>query len=121
MEPLRVVIAQSNPKAAEVLAASLKKHLGPVSVASSMEELRTAIPQRRAGLAVVDLEMVPLPQVKQICREFGNVSVVCTHRLPDEEMWTSALEAGAIDCCENEDIRGIVEAARRNVTAFHAA
>ena len=115
MEPLKVVIAQTNPHAAEVLAASLKKQLGPVSLARSMEELMSVIPSRRAGLAVVDLELVPLPEVKQLCREFGNVSVVCTHRLPDEEMWTEALDAGAIDCCESSDVRSIVEAALRNL------
>ena len=115
---LNVVIAQSNPQAAQNLATSLR-NLGPVSVAHSLEELQNVIPARRPKLVVLDLETVPMQMVRQICQDF-ELPVVCTHRIPDDEMWTEAPDAGAIDCCKDDDAGGIMQAARRNV-AFLAA
>jgi len=39
---------------------------------------------------------------------------VCTHRTPDEEMWSLVMEAGASDFCHNSDVRSIVMAATRD-------
>lgn len=114
MPPLNVIVASNDPRAAE-LAARLHHHFRSVAVAHSVDEIRTAIPKHRAQLAVVDLETIPLEKVRELCREFGHTSIVCTHRLPDEEMWASALAAGAIDCCYNADVAGILEAVRRNL------
>jgi len=122
MEPMNVVIASSDPTAAE-LAAHLNRHFRSVAVTRSLDEVRAAIPKQRAQLAVVDLETVPLEKIRELCREFGHTSVVCTHRLPDEEMWTSALAAGAIDCCHNADVAGILQAVERSLSSrrSHAA
>jgi DNA-binding response OmpR family regulator len=116
--PLNVVIAQSNVKAAQNLASSLR-NLGAVSVAQSVEELQSVIPTRRPKLVVLDLETVPMQVVRQICRDF-ELPVVCTHRIPDDEMWTEALDAGAVDCCKDDDASGIMLAARRNVASLAA-
>jgi DNA-binding response OmpR family regulator len=110
---VNVVIAQNNTRAADALVESLQR-FGAVSVAHSAEELKSAIPARRPKLVVLDLETVPMDLVRQICQEFS-LPVVCTHRVPDEEMWAEALQAGAIDCCKDDDVRGIIMAARRNV------
>ncbi len=115
MQPLNVVVATKDPRAAAELADRLNVHFRLVAVASSLEETRLAIPRYRAQLAVIDLETVSLQMVRELCREFSQTSVVCTHRLADEEMWTLALGAGAIDCCHNADVGGIVQAVQRNL------
>ncbi len=110
MKPLTVVVAQHDPKCAEALAASLNPHFRAVSVARSVDELRSAIPKHRADLAVVDLELAGLPDIAELHREFPQTVVVCTHRSPDEEMWPSVIEAGASDFCQTTDVRSIVMA-----------
>ena len=117
MHTLNVVIAISDPQAASDLAAKLNSHFHSVAVARSADEARSAIPKHRAQLAVVDLETVPLPEVQRLCHDFSSTSVVCTHRLADEEMWSHVLEAGAIDCCYPQDVSGILQAVNRNFRA----
>ena len=114
MKPMTVVVAQQDAKSAEALAASLNPHFRAVSVARSVDELRTAIPKHRADLAVVDLELASLPDIAQLHREFPQTVVVCIHRTPDEDMWTSVMEAGAAEFCQSSDIRAIVLAVSRD-------
>jgi DNA-binding response OmpR family regulator len=115
MQPLNVVVASQDPRAASQLAASLHKHFRSVAVARSVEEVRSAIPKQRAQLAIVDLELASFEDVERLTRDFDHTSIVCTHRIPDEEMWAAALAAGAIDCCQIADVSGIVQAVDRNV------
>jgi DNA-binding NarL/FixJ family response regulator len=114
MKPLTVVIAQSDPKSAEALAASLHNYFKAIHVARTFEEVCASVPKHRADLLVIDLELASLPQVEQLRRELPATAVVCTHRLADEDMWAHALAAGALDCCHSSDIRGIVLAADRD-------
>ena len=115
MHRLNVVIASRDARIASHLAESLNQHCRSVSVANSLDEVRHAIAKVRAQVAIVDLETADLKQVRDLCTEFGQTQVVCTHRIPDEEMWAEALSAGAIDCCHNADVAGIMDAVRRNV------
>ena len=120
MQPLNVVIATSDHAVASRLAESLNRHFRSVAVARSVDEVRHAIPKHRAHVAIVDLEAVNLEDVAKLCNEFGQTQVVCTHRVPDEEMWAEALTAGAVDCCQNADVAGILDAVRRNVQQARA-
>ena len=120
MQPLNVIIATTDSQAASRLAESLNRHFRSIAVARSIDEVRHAIPKHRAQLAIVDLEAVNLEDVAKLCNDFGQTQVVCTHRIPDEEMWAEALTAGAIDCCQNADITGILDAVRRNVLQARA-
>jgi DNA-binding NarL/FixJ family response regulator len=113
MKPLNLVVAQSNPKNAEILALNLQSHFKGVSLVRDLEELRKAILQNRADVAVIDLEMAPLIEVDKLRQEFSKLEIVCTHRLADESMWSAALRVGAADCCHPSDVRGIVLAANR--------
>ena len=115
MQPLNVVVANNDSQAASQLAASLNPHFRTVSVARSLDEVRHAIPKHRAHLAIVDLELASVQDVQRLAHEFGHTKIVCTHRIPDEEMWASALAAGAIDCCPIDDPAGIVATVSRNV------
>jgi len=120
MKPLSVVVAQSNPESAESLAKSLHHHFRMVNLAGNIDELRRAIPRHRADVAIVDLELAGFGEVRQIRLEFPATTVVCTHRLADEQMWTEALAAGAADCCYNSDVRAIVFAASHTRPEPHA-
>ena len=120
MKPLSIVVAQSNAKAAESLARSLHNHFRLVNVARNVGELRNSIPRHRADVAVVDLELAGLAEVQALRREFGATTIVCTHRLADEKMWTDALAMGAADCCNASDVRAIVMAATSIKPLSHA-
>ncbi len=123
MKPLNVVVAHRNSSNAEFLAQSLNHHFRVVKVARDLEDLRRAIPQHRAEVAIVDLELAGIGDVRDLTHDFSGTIVVCTHRLADEKMWTEALAAGAADCCHSSDVRAIVMAENqtRPVSHSHAA
>lgn len=120
MKPLSVVVAQSNAKAGETLAKSLYNHFRVVTTTDSLNDLVHSIPKHHADVAIVDLELADIQQVKELVRQFSGTTVVCTHRLADEKMWTEALAAGAADCCHSSDVRAIVLAASNVKPLSHA-
>jgi DNA-binding NarL/FixJ family response regulator len=120
MKPLTVVVAQSNSQTAEMMAKSLYTHFRVVHLTANMNELRQAIPRNRADVVIIDLELATLHEVQQLKQEFVATTIVCTHRLADEKMWTDALAAGASDCCYSSDVRAIVLAASHTKTVSHA-
>jgi DNA-binding NarL/FixJ family response regulator len=110
MKLMHVVISSTDPSIAARLAASLSSHLPGIVIGHSLHETRAAIARHRAIGVVVDLETLNVDDVEQICREFPRANVVCTHRLADEQMWTAALGAGAVDCCYDVDVECILRA-----------
>lgn len=120
MRSLDVVVASSNAQAAEGLAKSLNGVFRSVHVVNSADDLRAAIARKHPRVVISDLETVALDQVEKLNREF-NVQIVCTHRIPDENMWTTALSHGAIDCCHTSDTKSIVQAVSRNMARSQAA
>ena len=111
--PPTVVIAQNDPVVAQGLANDLHAHFVRVDVAENMMGLRALLLCHEARVAVLDLEVVDVEDVRQLARTFCNLTIVCTHRAPDERMWMAALNAGAVEFCHPDDIRSIVRA-RRN-------
>jgi DNA-binding NarL/FixJ family response regulator len=83
--------------------------------------LRNSIAKHRADVVILDVEKIPFLAIEQLSREFPSVCIVCTHRLADEEMWTTALNAGAADICTSSDTRAILAAALRNVAISRSA
>ena len=114
MQTLTIVVLQSDPTIAQTIAGVLSDHFQSVHVARSVRELRSAVPQFRAGAAILDMEASGLSEVEGLHREFPRLAIVCTHRVADEEMWASALNAGASDMCPTSDTQGIVQSAMRN-------
>ena len=112
MLSLNVVLAQHDPTAASSLVNNLRGQCRAVTV-TRKEDVRNELLRSRANVAVLDLEMFSLPEVRNICDEFKGVSIVCTHRLADEELWTDVMNAGASDCCLPTDVNGILFAVRR--------
>jgi DNA-binding NtrC family response regulator len=111
-----VVIAQNDPNIAQELANDLHAHFARIVVASSASELRTLLLRHEARLAVLDLELINVDEVRQLAKIVSDLTIVCTHRSPDERMWMSALGAGAVEFCHPRDIRSILRASRSATT-----
>lgn len=117
MHPLSVVIVQSDPQLAALLADSLRQHFRTVHTITTLAELRAAVLKHRAMVVVLDVELTSLAEVQQLRRDFKNLCIVCTHRLADEDMWSEVLSAGATDICCSSDISGILAATLRHTPA----
>ncbi len=116
MQSLNVVVANPDSQIAAQLAAALHQHFGKIAVAGSLDEVRHAIPKHRAEVAIVDVEkLASIADLERLAHDFGHTSIVCTHRIPDEEMWAETLSAGAIDCCDASDPDSIIDTVKRNV------
>lgn len=111
MQPLNVVLLQSDSTISRNLIASLSDAENRVHLARSSNELRSSIVNHHANAVILDMEVSSLSDVEQLSREFPQVSIVCNHRLADEQMWTATLTAGAKDCCPSSDTKGIARAA----------
>lgn len=120
MEHLNVVLFQNDAGAAKALAISLSRHPASIHQARTPEELPMVIARHRADVLVLDLEKSGLHQVERLHHDFPNLSIVCTHRLADEELWTEALNQGAVDMCVPWDTQEIVRSVLRE-QALHAA
>jgi DNA-binding NarL/FixJ family response regulator len=116
-----VVIAQTEPAIALELANDLHAHFARVAVAESTTELRQLLLHNEARVAVLDLELVSVEEVRQLSHTFGDLTIVCTHRSPDERLWMSALSAGAVEFCHPQDILAILRASRLTPKRLHLA
>ncbi len=121
MQPLYAVILQSDGRIAKSLASALSNYSCSVEVADSLLELRRLVARHRAEIAILDMEVAPLSEVKQLSCEFPQTAIVCTHRLADEDMWTAALTAGAADICASSDVPSIVRSAMGSAASSRAA
>lgn len=112
---MSVVLLQRDPAIAQSLAASLRFKFQSVHVANSRDELREKITQSLPEVAVLDVEASRLTDVETLHRDFPSLLIVCTHRIPDEEMWMAALEAGAADVCAADDAEAVLHSVLRSV------
>jgi DNA-binding NarL/FixJ family response regulator len=96
------------------MAATLSKSFSSIDAIHSIDKLQKSMTEHRPAVVIIDLEMVSMNDVKRLCSDFSDVKVICTHRLADDEMWTQALSAGAVDVCPSFDIGGIANSALRN-------
>ena len=120
MQSLNVLLAEQDSTVADVLAHSLDEHRHSVRVVHSLRELRAEISQSRIHVVVADLETIGLADVASLRQEY-HVPVICTHRVPDDELWTAAMEAGASDICEKSNIIALVRALRYARASFPIA
>ncbi len=121
MEPLNVVLYQNDARTAQALATSLSQQFRSVHLARTSEEIRPAIARSRAEVLVLDLESSCLGEVQRLHLEFPSLSIVCTHRLADEELWTEALNQGAADMCVPWNTQDVVQSVLREHTHRTAA
>jgi DNA-binding NarL/FixJ family response regulator len=115
MRPINVVLAYHDALSADRLAASFRNQFRNLTIARSREEISSAVARLQAPFAVVDLELIGISELKQLCAQFPSTAFVCIHRLADDRMWSEALAAGAADCCSSSDAHGILLASERYV------
>jgi DNA-binding NarL/FixJ family response regulator len=120
MQPFNVVLLQCDPNVAESMAASLSESFPSIHATQSMDKFQISIAKHHPAVVIVDLEMISIPDVERLCHDFSDVKVICTHRLADEEMWTQALSAGAVDVCGAHDAGGVADSAVRSASIASA-
>ena len=115
MENSSVAILQHDTDVAESLAAILRSHFHSVSMSGSQQELREAVATDCPAAVILDIELAHLGDVKTLRQQYPLLPIVCTHRLPDEEMWTAALDAGASDVCPTYDMKTVLSSVLRSL------
>ena len=106
-----ILIANSDVDRSAPLAKELREYAHSVVITGDLRDLQNAVAKHRPDVIVADLETVSYATVAELRKAFAHVNVVCTHRVPDEQMWAAALEAGASDCCCVADLDDIARAA----------
>jgi DNA-binding response OmpR family regulator len=118
---LSVVVLESDPRVAQRLADGLRSHFHSVHVTRTRDELRDKVAKNRPEAIVVDIEASRLTDIESLHRDFPALPIVCTHRVPDEEMWMAALGAGAADVCAAGDVENLLTSVLRSVAVTRGA
>ena len=113
MGPLNVVVYQKDSQTAERLAASLSKHFPAVVLTNCPDEIRPAIASNSADMLVLDVESSGTRELELLHREFPGLSIVCTHRLANDQLWTETLNQGAADLCVPWNTQDVVRSLTR--------
>ena len=116
-----VVLLAKDPNIAQLLVGGLRSHFHAVLVTRSSDEFRDNVTKNQPQAVVFDIEASRLAEVSDLRREFPSLPIVCTHRIPDEELWMAALEAGASDVCPADDVNDVLSSVLRNMALAHAA
>src|SRR5579863_9764519 len=93
-----VVVLEQDPGVARSLAGGLRPHFS-VHVTRSREELWNDVARERPEAVVLHIAYWRRTEVESVRQELPALRIVCTHRMPDEEMWMAARAAGASDVC----------------------
>jgi DNA-binding NarL/FixJ family response regulator len=109
------VVLESDPKLAQSLAGGLSSHFNSVLLTRSRDELREQVAGNRPEVVILDMEYSRLTDVSNLHRDFPSLPIVCTYRIPDEELWIAALEAGASDVCPSDDVQNVLSSALRSM------
>ncbi len=115
-----VVLLEKDANIARSLAGGLRPHFA-VHLTGSREEMRETVARSRPEAVVVNIEHWRLTEVESLHRDFPELPIVCTHRVPDEEMWMAALEAGASDVCPADDAVNVLASVLRSRALARAA
>jgi|SRR5580658_2733892 DNA-binding response OmpR family regulator len=116
-----VIVLESDPKVAQSLACGLSRHFPSVHLTHSGEELRERVRKNKPEAVILDMEYSRLTDVRNLHRDFPLLPIVCTHRIPDEELWIAALDAGASDVCSSDDVPNVLSSVLRSVAMAHNA
>ncbi|HXX00035.1 MAG TPA: hypothetical protein VEJ00_02385 [Candidatus Acidoferrales bacterium] len=115
-----VVVLEKDPGVARSLAGGLRPHFS-VHIVQSRDELRERFAEDHPEALVLNIEHWRLNEVTNLHRDFPALPIVCTHRVPDEEMWMAALEAGASDVCAADDVDNVLTSVLRSMALSRTA
>jgi DNA-binding response OmpR family regulator len=116
-----VVVLETDPKVAKSLTHKLSSHFHAVHLTRSGDELRERVARTRPEVVIVDMEDSRLTDVRTLHQDFPSLPIVCTHRIPDEKLWVAALEAGASDVCQSNDVQNVLTVALRSMAVAKIA
>jgi len=112
-----IVVLHPDPAHAENLVDSFKSVSEAVFVVRSLPELRALVKQFPISIGIVDLGLVTVQEVVRLRHQLG-MEIVCTHHTPDDVMWTEAMDAGALDCCFDDDVPAICRAIQQTAAIW---
>jgi DNA-binding response OmpR family regulator len=115
-----IVVLEKDPRVAKSLAGGLRPHFS-VHVTRSREELRDNVARTHPQAVVLNIEHWLLDDVESLHRDFPTLPIVCTHRIPDEEIWMAALTAGASDVCPADDVENVLTSVLRSMAVSGSA
>lgn len=115
-----IVVLEKDPRVARSLVGGLRPHFS-VHVTGSREELRDRVQRNHPEAVVLNIEYWRLTDVESLHRDFPELPIVCTHRIPDEEMWMAALDAGASDVCPSDDVGNVLTSVLRSTSLARTA
>jgi DNA-binding NarL/FixJ family response regulator len=118
---VNIVILEGDPRVAQRLAGKFSRYFQSVHVTRSGDELRHRVVESRPEVVVVDVEASRLTEVRSLHQDFPQMPIVCMHRIPDEELWIEAMDAGASDVCRSDEWQSVVTAVLRNVALAQGA
>jgi DNA-binding NarL/FixJ family response regulator len=115
-----VVVLESDSGLAQSLAGGLSSHFNSVLLTRSRDELREKVAGNRPQVVILDMEYSRLTDVRNLHNDFPSLPIVCTYRVPDDELWVAAMEAGASDVCPADDVQNVLSSALRSVAVAKA-
>jgi DNA-binding NarL/FixJ family response regulator len=115
-----VIVLEKDPGVARSLAGQLRPHFS-VHLTCSQEELRDNVARTQPQAVILNIEYWRLTDVESLHRDFPLLPIVCTHRVPDEDIWMAALAAGATDVCPADDAGNVLTSVLRNTGAARTA
>jgi len=83
--------------------------------------MRDNVVRNSPEAVVLNIEYWRLTDVESLHRDFPALPIVCTHRIPDEEMWMAALKAGASDVCPTGDVENVLTSVLRSTGVSRSA
>jgi len=110
-----VVVLESDSRLAESLAGGLSSHFNSIHLTRSGDELRERVAGNQPEVVILDIENSRLTEVRNLHHDFPSLPIVCTHRIPDEQLWIAAMEAGASDVCPADDVQNVLTSVLRSV------
>jgi len=116
-----VVVLESDSRLARSLAGGLSSHFHSVDLMRSGDELRERVTKNRPEAVILDMEYSRLTDVRNLHHDFPSLPIVCTYRVPDEELWIAAMEAGASDVCPADDVQDVLKSVLRSVAVAKSA
>src|SRR5579863_991877 len=116
-----VVVLEQDPRVAQSLAGKLSSHFHVVHLARTGAELRERVAENAPEVVVLDVEYSRLSDVRNLHSDFPSLPIVCTHRIPDDDLWIAAMEAGASDVCPSGDPQKVLASVLQSLTIAHAA
>lgn len=112
-----VVVVESDSRVTN----SLSSHFHSVHLTRLGDDLRERVAKSRPEAVILDMEYSRLTDVRNLRQDFPSLPIVCTHRVPDEELWIAAMDAGASDVCAPDDVQNVLTSTLRSVPGTRSA